>query len=174
MPNDDNRRSRNRRDRRDPNPDQNRKIILAKKEELTQSDASQKQLQTQPKLLLKPKEEQKSTEKSAESQNVLKDKPKEVVAYEEPVLMTKPLSLLTLELVLNIETFFSYIQEASTQFHVVAFVGTQNTGKSFLANLLLNKENSLENLKNNEKDVFVTRGPKHILRIDPITEGTFF
>lgn len=152
--------SRNRRDRRE-RPEQ-RKIILAKKEDPTPAEAAQ------PKLLLKPKEPAEIARPPPREKPEEQQKPKDVV--EEALMqMTKPLALLTGELMLNVETFASYVQEMSTQFTVFGFIGLQNVGKSTLANVLLNPESSLESVLDGQ--VFATRGARHRLKIEPITEG---
>ncbi|XP_063708600.1 nonsense-mediated mRNA decay factor SMG9-like [Culicoides brevitarsis] len=79
--------------------------------------------------------------------------------------MKESIKLLGSDFVFNIESMARFIQEQSNDFLVVAFVGPQNSGKSTLANLLLNADPEV-----NEK-IFKTRSRQCLTHIGPITKG---
>lgn len=174
------RRDRHRNRDKDKEHDDGKKIILAKKESSTVKATTPESSGTshsQPKLLLKPKEpaklERASSQPTSKSVEVT-DQSKETdlgatglsLQTPEVPLMKRPLKLLTSELVFNTEAISSYIQEQSNDFLVVAFVGPQNSGKSTLANLLLQDSQTPP-----EKNIFQTRSQRHLTQLGQITDG---
>lgn len=167
-------RQRNRdRDREKKDQDDGKKIILAKKETPTIRPNISGPSHSQPKLLLKPKEPVERSPSQTKTTVEVPDHTNSDLGIStlslqsaETPLMKQPCKLLSSELVFNIETISSYIQEQSNDFLVVALIGPQNAGKSTLANLLINP---LYNLQ--EKDTFETRSKQHVVQLGQITQG---
>lgn len=165
------------RDKDKKDQDDGKKIILAKKETPTVRATTSGPSHSQPKLLLKPKESaiERTPSQTTSTVDVL-DQSKEPdlgvtgASFQsiETTLMKSPIKLMTSELVFNIETISSYIQEQSNDFFVVAFVGPQNAGKSTLANVLLDPK---YNLQEPIKNIFETRSKQHVTQLGQITQG---
>lgn len=137
---------------------------------------------SQPKILLKQKEsdtklnstreihsKEKSTEPSSDANTSIQSHDSNTLM--EVPLMSKPLQLLTAEMVLNPETLSSYMQESNNDFLVIAIVGPQNSGKSTMSNILINKNCNLQKLFDSEEIKFPIRSRKHKLQLNPVTEG---
>lgn len=132
---------------------EDKKIILVKKE--LRDVSNSKESGSQPKLLLKPKIEHTKSSEETEANNAnssnatslnisqghSKNNDNNIVAIDDShavISMTEPVSFLTSDFSLNLETIAPYLQENNNDFLVVTAIGLQNSGKSTLLNMIEN------------------------------------